>query len=369
MFFSKKPPQPPADEGADDLSQDPNQDSHKIEPASAEASLRMRRSTADTAHLIGPGCVKLVGKMPIWKPVTGARLQLHPEYLRRVLCYGNVDFSTAVLRLLWRKGVQVVFLSPSGTSLLGKLQPAGGSPNLARLQHLAAEHPAFRLAMGKELVAAKIESQVATVRYYQQQGKGESAGKALRELKRQRARCEQVDSVATLLGVEGSATAIWFRHFASLVPGSWGFSKRVARPATDPVNALLSLGYSLAHHRCETLLAAADLDPRVGFLHDIRPGRASLACDLVEPLRVPLVDRMVLGMLSRKAVAPESFVKDGQAYRLQPDEFRRYLATFEQTLTDSKAPPSFHEQTVARIEDWGRRIRVFAGPATGATPC
>ena len=341
----------------------------EVQGHQATAAQSPRRSTAETAHLVGPGCVKLVGQMPIWKPVEGARLQLHPEYLRRVYCYGNVDFSTAVLRLLWRKGAHVAFLSSSGHALLGKLQPAGAAPNLPRLQHLAAENQPFRLALAQDLVRAKIESQAAAARYYQQQGKGAAAGRTLQDLNRHRKACDAVDSVVALRGVEGSATAIWFRFFASLVPVEWGFRKRVARPATDPVNALLSLGYAFAHHRCDALLSAADLDPRVGFLHDVRPGRSSLACDLVEPLRAPLVDRMVLGMLARRSIRPESFQRDGAAYRLQSTDFKRYLAAFEQALTDGKPEPSFHQQTLDRIEDWSQRIRRFATQNGGSSTC
>jgi CRISPR-associated protein Cas1 len=291
-----------------------------------------RVSTADTAHLIGPGCVRLVGQVPVWQPVDGSKLQLHPQYLRRVCCYGNVDFTTAVLRLFWRQGIQVVFLSPGGHSLLGKLQPGGKAPNLQRLQHLAADNDAFRLALAEEIVAAKIDGAVETARYYQQQGKGQGSGRAIRLLKRLRKRTGKATAIDQLRGIEGAAAAAWFDFFRSLLPVGWEFTKRVSHPPTDPVNALLSLGYAFVHHRCETLLAAADLDPRVGFLHDVHPGRSSLACDLVEPLRAPLVDRLVVGLLNRKVFTPDSFRQHDDQWRLRQDAFRKFLANFEQAF-------------------------------------
>lgn len=246
-------------------------------------------STAETAHLVGPGCVRLQGRLPLWQPAQGTALKLHPRYLRRLYCYGNVDFTTATLRLFWKRGIQVVFLSPSGERLLGKLQPGGRFPNLQRLQHLAAENPAVRLRFAQEIVDAKLATCLDAARYFQQQGRGEGAGKLIRHLRAVRGRLAAAAAVEVIRGHEGAAAASWFSFLGSLLPPPWRIAQRVAHPPTDRTNALLSLGYALTYRRCETLLAAADLDPRVGFLHDLRPGRSSLACDLMEPLRVPLV--------------------------------------------------------------------------------
>lgn len=319
----------------------------------------VRVSTADTAHLIGPGCVKLIGSIPTWHPVAGNRLQLHPQYLRRIFCYGNVDFSTAVLRLFWQNNTQVSFLSSSGDCLLGKLQPAGEAPNLARLQHLAAANQAFSLSMAQEIVLDKTETQRVTARYFQQQGKGTCAGQVISSLKQVEADVARARSVEQLLGIEGAATATWFRFLATVLPTGWQFHKRIARPATDPVNALLSLGYTLAHHRCETLLAAEDLDPRVGFLHQVRPGRASLACDLVEPLRALLVDRLVVAALARKTFTADSFLKDDSGCKLKPDDFRRFLGLFESAFYDVSHKSNLQQRTLDRIETIRQRILAF----------
>jgi CRISP-associated protein Cas1 len=346
MFFRKKPvPTTAADTTAAD------------EPAQRAGAKRI--STADTAHLVGPGCVRLEGGMPVWQPVQGSRLQLHPQYLQRVLCYGNVDFSTAVLRQFWSRGIQVVFLSSRGSRLLGKLQPSAGAPNLPRLQHLAACQPAFRLSLAREIVAAKIESSESAVRYFQQQGKGATAGAVLKNLKPLRQRADSAATVDALRGIEGSAAACWFRFLSDLLPAPWQFAKRSAHPPADRTNALLSLGYTLALSRCETLLAAADLDPRVGFLHDVHPGRPSLACDLVESLRVPLVDRLVVQLIVRNSVTLDSFEQRGDTWRLDQESFKKYLAAFEQAYDNSKQTPTFKEQTLRRIDSWVRRIRQF----------
>ena len=326
-------------------------------------------STAETAHLVGPGCVRLQGRLPVWQPVDGTPLKLHPRHLQRLLCYGNVDLTTATLRLFWKRGIQVVFLSPHGDRLLGKLQPGGRFPNLQRLQHLSADAPAVRLRFALEIVDAKLLSCLDAARYYQQQGRGDSAGgliRKLREIQRRTAKASTVDAVR---GHEGAAAANWFPFLGSLLPSEWRIERRVAHPPTDRTNALLSLGYSLAYHRCETLLAAADLDPRVGFLHEIHPGRSSLACDLMEPLRVSLVDRLVIRMISRREIGQDDFMSQGPSWRLTTAALKRYLAAFEEAFEAPRRGGSLKAETVERIEAWSRRFRESGSAGAEAKSC
>ena len=99
-------------------------------------------------------------------------------------------------------------------------------------------------------------------------------------------------SAAQMMGIEGAAAAAYFEAFGALLPPAAGFSGRNRRPPRDPANALLSLAYTLAHFEAVAAAQRAGLDPAVGFLHALFPGRESLACDLVEPLR-PFCERLV----------------------------------------------------------------------------
>jgi CRISPR-associated protein Cas1 len=318
-------------------------------------------STAETAHLVGPGCVRLQGRLPFWQPVDGAALKLHPRHLRRLLCYGNVDLTTATLRLFWKQGIQVVFLSPGGDRLLGKLQPAGRFPNLQRLQHLMTNDPAERLKLASEIVDAKLVSYLDAARYFQQQGRGDSPGGVIKQLRTVQLRLSEATTVDAVRGYEGAAAVGWFRFLRSLLPQEWRVDRRVSRPPTDRTNALLSLGYSLTYYRCETLLAAADLDPRVGFLHEVHPGRSSLACDLMEPLRVSLVDRLVIRAINRREISGKDFTSLGSGWRLNPAAFKRYLSAFEEAFEAPRRPTTLKCETMARIEAWVRRIREYKG--------
>lgn len=325
--------------------------------AADRSSGQPTRSTAETAHLVGPGCVKLRGGIVEWRPASGRRVLLHPKYLRRILIYGRADVSGAALQLLWREAIQIVYLSRGGHKLLGRLQPSGPSPHLPRLLHLAAADPGMRLRLAREVVLQKIVSEVNTTRYYQRQGKGKSAGAVLRKLLSLQGNVKEAESIPSLLGIEGAAGASWLQYFASLVPAPWEFQHRRSRPPDGPVNALLSLGYTFALSRCQTQLAAADLDPLVGFLHEVRSGRPALACDLVEPLRAPLVDRLVLTVLGRRQLTEESFDGGRTGSRLTSKGFRRYLGIFEETFNDVSNGPSWKQQTDERIETLSHAIR------------
>jgi len=184
--------------------------------------------------------------------------------------YGATDVTGSALRRIWQFGIQVVFLSPQGHQLLGKVQPAGNSPNLIWLQHQAIMDSQFRLQISQQLIHDKIEAAITQTRYFQRQGKAPSAGEAITQWKKLQDSCHRSKSLDSLRGVEGTAASAWFQLFASLLPNGWMFPGRKARPATDHVNGLLSLGYTLLVARCQTLLAASDLDPLVGFLHDIK---------------------------------------------------------------------------------------------------
>lgn len=344
MFFRRK--KPPATETETETSSVP----------AAERKPQASSSSAETAHLIGPGCLKLQGGLLRWQPVEGRHIILHPHQIGRILMYGATDVTGSALRRIWQSGIQVVFLSPQGHQLLGKVQPAGNSPNLIWLQHQAIMDSPFRLQISQQLIHDKIEAAITQARYFQRQGKAPSAGEAITQWKKLQDACRRSRTLDSLRGVEGTAASGWFQLFASLLPNGWTFPGRKAHPATDPVNGLLSLGYTLLVARCQTLLAASDLDPLVGFLHDVRPGRPSLACDLMEPFRISLVDRLVLNVLATRRISAEAFEHTSDGIRLKPPEFKIFLTAFEEDFHSSR-PHDVRRDIQTRIDNWIQQIR------------
>jgi CRISPR-associated protein Cas1 len=144
-------------------------------------------------------------------------------------------------------------------------------------------------------------------------------------------RTNAVRSLDELRGVEGQASACWFDLLGQLLQPPWSFTTRNRRPPRDPVNSLLSLGYTWLAHRMEVEIRACGLEPTQGFYHDLRPGRPSLACDLIEPFRVPLVDRWVLKICHEGHLRPDQFERhpDG-AVSIPSGWFGKLLAQWEE---------------------------------------
>lgn len=206
--------------------------------------------------------------------VIGEVLCLHTD---RIVLFGNVHLTTPTVTYALDKGVDVVFLSAGG-DYRGCLEgPVGKDAQVRAAQFRAAETEEGRLKVAREVVSGKLRNMAALWRRRGSEGR---SAEVARSLVRYLPRVERARSLAELRGYEGSATAAHFAAFRSCVPAGLGFRKRVHRPPTDPVNALLSLGYTLLHGEVRSAVAAAGLDPYRGFYHDLHPGHAALASDL-----------------------------------------------------------------------------------------
>ncbi len=136
-----------------------------------------------------------------------------------------------------------------------------------------------------------------------------------------------VDSIrAELMGLEAQAARIYFSGLKLIIPPAFEFDGREKRPPKDPVNALLSYGYTLLYSRVLTAIAACGLEPFAGFLHADRSGKPSLVLDLVEEFRQVAVDRTVLRMLGHRMLSPEDFVEEGSRVIIRDGPRREFLA-------------------------------------------
>jgi len=293
----------------------------------------MRRTTTvatPVAHLVGPGKLKVINGYLAFSAEGQAALRLDPQELRQLLCYGDVSVSDRALELLFGHEVQVAWLSPAGQRCRGRLvrsDPARAALRL--LQHQVLAQPEEQLALARAVVAAKIASQQEAARHYQRHG-CTTAGPVLEQLAAAEETCRRAAALDVLRGVEGAASAAWFGLLGQLLAPPWEFRTRSRRPPADPVNALLSLGYTWVLTRTSARCEAHGLELYLGALHDYRPGRPSLACDLMEPLRVPAVDRWAIAVLNGRELAVEDFVPEEKGgYRLKPEAFGRTMHKWE----------------------------------------
>ena len=145
---------------------------------------------------------------------------------------------------------------------------------------------------------------------------------------------ERAQDEEALRGAEGRAADLYFRAFAELLPEEFAFGERSRRPPRDPANSLLSLAYTLLAKECESALLVAGLDPYVGYLHEVRYGRPSLALDLMEEFRSVLADSVVLSLLNNRRVTLEDFDDSEGFPRLRKEAWPKFLRAWEGRLNE-----------------------------------
>jgi CRISPR-associated protein Cas1 len=200
------------------------------------------------------------------------------------------------------------------------------------------------LRFARKLVAAKIRNARTLLR---RNFKGDDApSAALAELRRLAERAPHAREPAELLGIEGQAGAVYFGHFGRvLTPEAaafgFDFTKRNRRPASDPVNALLSFAYALLARTVTVTLTAVGFDPYRGFYHQPRYGRPALALDLMEPFRPLLADSAVMAAINNGEVRPADFIYAAGAAALKSEGRRRFIAAIQRRLEPEMTHPLF----------------------------
>jgi len=171
-------------------------------------------------------------------------------------------------------------------------------------------------------------------------------GNAIKKLATSLRRVQHTSSVSETMGIEGDAASTYFSVFNELLRGTgFTFGGRVRRPPTDPVNALLSFAYTLITHECSSALQGVGLDPYVGLLHQDRPGRVSLALDLLEEFRAPWADRFVLTLINRKQIQLNDFITEASgAVRLKDDARKTFLIAWQERKQVEVLHPYLKEQ-------------------------
>lgn len=251
--------------------------------------------------------------------------------VEEIVVLGNAVVTPALLKHCANEGIGLHYMSPAGTYYAGLTRtPAKNAP--ARVaQFKAYLNPAHKLSLAKRFVLGKLRNSLVFLRR-----NGAEGWEALRAAI---ADVEKAPDEDTLRGVEGMAADIYFRALASLLPEGFQFAERSRRPPRDPANSLLSLAYTLLTKECESALQIAGLDPYVGYLHEVRYGRASLALDLMEEFRSILADSVVLSLFNNRRLVLVDF-DDAEGYpRLRKEAWPKFLRSWEERITDRVRHP------------------------------
>ena len=233
---------------------------------------------------------------------------LFVEKLEQLVICGNVELTHPAWCMLLRHGVDTVFLTRDGRYLGRFTTPEPKNVFLRRRQYRLTEDGGFGLGFARAVVGAKLASQATMLmRIKRTRGKKEAGRRArdIRALIDNTGRARDLDAVR---GYEGRGGAVYFSCLRYGLDRDFGFTRRVRRPPTDPVNAVLSLVYTFLMNRVYAAVRLAGLDPYPGYLHVCDYGRHSLVLDLMEEFRVPVADTLTLALFNLKVLQEKDFV-------------------------------------------------------------
>jgi CRISPR-associated protein Cas1 len=249
-----------------------------------------------------------------------------------VVCFGNVTVTAPALQKCTEDGRFLVYLTENGRYRGRVIGPTTGNVLLRQAQYLAAADGSTALGIAQAVVAGKLQNSRQVLLRGAREAKEESAAAGLALGAETLAKLIQglpnASSLDDLRGREGEGAATYFSLLGRLIlqdPADFAFDGRSRRPPRDRVNAVLSFLYTLLTTDCVAACEGVGLDPQMGFLHAVRPGRPSLALDLVEELRAFLADRLALTLINRRQLTLDHFVERPGGAVLLSEEGRKVV--------------------------------------------
>ena len=302
-----------------------------------------------------------------------------------VALFGNIQITTQAVQLLCEKEIPVAYFSMGGW-FYGLTRGHGMTNVFTRIEQFRqAADPLRCLALARRMVHGKIRNH----RTLLMRGHVEAPAPVLARLKQASQDVLGAADLPTLLGMEGAAAALYFQHFSGMIkveadtdelPGletpdkpseapvfTFDFTRRTRRPPTDPVNALLSLAYSLLAKDCTIAALSVGLDPYVGFYHQPRYGRPALALDLMEEFRPLIAESTVLTAINNRMLRSTHFVRAGDAVNLTPAGRKVFFQAYEQRMNSLITHPVFdYRVSYRRVLEL--QTRLLARHLTGEIP-
>lgn len=266
-----------------------------------------------------------------------------------IVTFGYMGASPGLMKLCSENNVSLTFLTPQGR-FISRIQGATrGNVLLRKRQYKLSEQNDWTLHVSKIMIAGKIQNYRNILRrFIRDYGENTivtNVAKSMEIFKRDLLLASDHQS---LMGIEGMAANRYFEVFPCLMTQQregFPFSGRNRRPPKDAVNAMLSLAYTLITNDVASALETVGLDPYVGFLHTLRPGRPSLALDMTEELRAYLGDRFVLSLINRRQITPEDFISQGDQGVAMTDKGRRtFLTAWQNRKRETLLHPYLNEK-------------------------
>ncbi len=287
-----------------------------------------------------------------------------------VVVMGEVTLTASALHLLLERNIEINFLSYYG-KFKGRLSPSFSKNAMLRMaQYRAHSNMAKRCELARRFVIGKLSNQRTMLQRYNRRQADTEMSQAIDQIADQLSRLTALPVGAanatrqlasgdnriegtpleSILGMEGAGSAAYFQCFGKLLSDSqqWPFEKRIKRPPTDPVNALLSFGYAMLTNQVASAVQLVGFDHFVGYLHSSFYGRPALALDIMEEFRPIIVDSVVLSLLNKRMLTANDFVVELGAYRLKDEKRKIFFTQFEERLHEEIRHPIFGYQVTYR---------------------
>lgn len=269
-----------------------------------------------------------------------------------IVCFNYLGASPKLMQYCTDNNIYISFLSPSGEFLASVSGKIKGNVLLRKRQYINSEDANFCLGISKNIIKAKIyNSRVEvnrSIRDNQEKMDVSHLKHASERLKELVFEVDKCKDFADLRGVEGDSARMYFSTFNEMIiqqKKDFVFNGRSRRPPLDNVNALLSFGYSLLAREIEAALISVGLDPYVGFLHTDRPGRISLALDIMEEFRAVFVDRFVLTLINLRQITKKDFIKKESGAIVLTDNARKlFLSEWQKRKYENVIHPFLGEK-------------------------
>jgi len=282
------------------------------------------------------------------------RLPLHN--LEDIVCFGYKGVSPALMGACAEKGIGLCFLTQHGRFLARISGPVSGNVLLRKTQYFKAADEAQSLAIAKSFLLGKIYNGrwclERVKRDHPMRINQEKINDAIGQMCKSLETLEKAENRSELMGIEGIAAKAYFGELPQMILRNedvFSFDGRNRRPPLDPVNAMLSFAYTLLGNEITGALETVGLDPAVGYLHTMRPGRASLALDLLEELRAPLADRFVVTQINLGVFTGKDFSKkENGAVFMTDDARKQFLSAWQKRKQETIMHPYLKEKV-----QWG----------------
>jgi len=278
-------------------------------------------------------------------------LQVPVHAIENIVCFGFKAISPPLMAFCAENNVGISYLSETGQFLARVYGAQKGNVLLRKAQYAKADNEFESLAIARPIVAAKVTNYRSLLQRHQRnhpENTTETVNTVIMKLGNRLSDIQRAQTLDELRGHEGECAAMYFSVLSSLITAQkedFVFTQRSKRPPLDPANAMLSFLYAILANDVRSALETVGLDPQVGFLHQIRPGRASLALDIMEEFRAYLGDRIMLNLINLKQVSISDFeVRESGEVRMSDSARKTLLNAYQQRKQEEITHPFLNEK-------------------------